>query len=223
MPRKWIDRVGEIITNETLCLAAQDRIRAGCKVLDCTIVIADPEEVSLHCSSFVNCTIRVLKKRKHSWDGCCFDSCIFKGTFYDRYFGNDSLDGTCKGCLRNCDFTGATLNLCAFFNCTPEDLRLPGWPHVTIFYPNKNAKDFADLAVDSVLGRMDALLTIRDVVALTFDLPAYVRKARPAILRSWKLEKLLAKTRSEPEPPEPTFSLENMRKLLQTKPYVFMS
>src|SRR5262245_8989770 len=121
-------RVGEFIRGEDLRLRSQDGIHSRCEVVDCTLDIADPAEVFLYCSIFRSTTIKVAKTMTKGWYGCFFDSCTFLGRYYACYFGADALDSrlcTLKAGLKDCDFTKATLNLCAFLNCTPEDLRLP--------------------------------------------------------------------------------------------------
>ena len=222
-----VDRVGEEIRNETLRLGRHDRIRGQCRVVDCTIQIADPRSVTLFCSTFQRCTIDVLKVRtgyRNPWAGCFFDSCTFKGKYYDCYFGEASNFCSLQPGLRGCDFSQATLNLCSYFNCAPEDLQLPRWPHVTIFRPREHADDAADFAGDPLLKWIHVSMgnTSPVVVGITYHLPSYLRQSRSSIRKHWELEKLLAQARSEPPPPEPELSLESMRELMLTKPFVFL-
>ncbi|MCE9530723.1 MAG: hypothetical protein K8T89_06300 [Planctomycetes bacterium] len=216
-------RLGETLKNQTLILANQDVIHSKSMVVDCSIRVTEPREVGIFCSTFSNSRIEVVKTCSKDWTGCYFDSCTFKGKYYNCRFGMDSQQCDLQAGLRNCDFTNASLNLCSFFNCTPNDLRLPGWPHVTIFYPSKNAADFTDLKSDPWLARLQySMENAGDIIALTYHIPTYIRQTRPHLLKRWKINKLFAESRSEPPPPEPVFSLENMKKLLQTKPYVHL-
>ena len=139
-------------------------------------------------------------------------------------FGGENDYCPNKAGLRNCDFTAATLNFCTFFNCTPDDLRLPGWPHVTIFSPRQNADDFTDLTSDPILAGIHGIMRVTSPkeVAITYDMTDYVKKWRADVLQGREFQKLLARIRSEPEPPEPVISLERIRELLKKKPYVFM-
>jgi hypothetical protein len=95
---------------------------------------------------------------------------------------------------------------------------------VTIFYPERNAHDFKDLDSDPILKDILGSMcnTSPEVVGTIYHLPTYMRTSRPAILKHWKLEVMLAEINKQPLPPEPVFSLESMRELLQTRPYVFM-
>jgi hypothetical protein len=95
---------------------------------------------------------------------------------------------------------------------------------VTIFHPRKNANDFADLTSDPILDRIHELMggVQEGAIGLTLNLRAYLRQTRPSVLKVWTIRKMTAEIRGEPLPPEPTFSLENMRKLLETKSYVVL-
>lgn len=219
-----LDLAGAHIRDQKLRLVEQDGIRAHCELVDCAIQIADPRDVYLYDSTFRNTSIQVMKTCKESWRGCCFDTCRFIGKFCDCQFGADSLDGNCKGILRHCDFSETSLHLCSFYNCAPTDLRLPGWPYVTILEPAKNAVDFADIATDPFLDFIRGSMgnSSPKEIATTYDLPIHLKQLRPGIMRRWKIDVLFAKSRSEPLPPEPTLSLEKIRKLLATKPYVSM-
>jgi hypothetical protein len=220
-----IHRRHEAIGKETLCLVANSGIGPDCELVDCAIDIADPTGVLLLCSRFINTQIEVSRVCKHWWQGCFFNSCRFKGKFYGSYFGIESDECRQRECgVKTCDFTEARLDLCSFFNCTPNDLALPRWPHVTVFHPGANAADFADVVSDPLLHvlNMSVMEKSPKVVAITFYLPAEMRRSRRWIMEQWELHKIFARTAGKPEPPEPVLSLDNVRKLLETKPYVFM-
>jgi|GEM_PF-3433075 hypothetical protein len=225
-----IKRMYEVINGETLYLASRRGIGVandviyGCRLTHCHVQIGYPGGASIFCSSFTHCILEVSRTCRESWDGCFFDACTFRGKYYDCRFGLHSRQCSGQGGLRRCDFTAATLNLCSYLNCTPDDLRLPPWPHVTIFYPQKHADDCADLLRDPILATIHESMTHTspEVVAITYHLPSYIKQTRPWVIRSWELGKLLAKARSEPPPPEPVISLETIRELLQKKSCVFM-
>jgi len=218
-----IERRGEVVTGETLHLQSNDVI-FECRMIDCELRIDRPRAATFLGSTFVNTTLKVTGTSTESWNGCFFDSCTFQGKYYSCLFGNTNDQYRFEAGLRTCDFTGATLNLCSFLNCTPDDLRLPGWPHATIFSPRTNAADFADLATDPVLASIHSSMgnTSTQVVAVIYNIPAYCKQSRQGILERWEVDKLFAKARANPEPPEPVISPDAIRALLQQKPYVFM-
>jgi hypothetical protein len=218
-----IERRGEVITGEALHLRANDLI-FECRLVDCQLRIDHPRDATLFSSTFVNTTLQVKGTSTESWKGCFFDSCTFEGKYYSCLFGNASDQCPLTSGLRNCDFTGASLHLCEFLNCASDDLRLPSWPHITVCHPRQNADDFADLISDPVLARIHGAMEITSprVIAVTYQLPSYVQKEYQHILKGWEVQKLIAKARSEPPPPEPTVSLETIRALLQRKPYILM-
>ena len=187
---------------------------------NCRIEITDPDEVFIFCSTFVETILEVSGTSSECWSGCYFESCTFKGKYHDRYFGDSSNQCKFKAGLRNCHFDKAILNLCSFLNCTQDDLHLPRWPHVTIYYPEKNASDFEDVAaMDAILAKMHGSMIYPTVVATTYHLPSYIRQSRRGILSSTaNCRSRLQSAKSEPEPAEPAFALENIRKLLKTKP-----
>lgn len=225
-----IDRTGEVITEEALHLAVRRGVGVpndgiyNCRLTDCRVRIGYPRGVTIFCSTFVNTIIEMARTAAECGQGCFFDSCTFKGKYDDCRFGLGHVDCSLQPGLRNCDFTGATLNLCSFFNCTPDDLRLPGWPHVTIFYPRQNAEDFADIGTDPVLADIQGSMcnSSPDKVGLTYHVPSYAKQFRPWMLRQWETRRLIAEIRHEPPPPEPVISLETIQELLRRKPYVFM-
>lgn len=225
-----ISRKRETITGETLDLASRRGVGVPndviyeCRLTDCRVRIGYPRGVTIVCSTFVNTTIEVSRTCSDSWRGCFFDSCTFKGKYHSCLFGNKSDECPGRAGLRNCDFTGATLNLCDFLNCTPGDLRLPGWPHITIFSPRQNADDFADLKGDPVLADIHRSMghTSPLVVAATYSMTAYVNSSRLDVFKLVELNDRILEGKAELEAPEPDASLEAIRELLKRKPYVFM-
>jgi hypothetical protein len=125
--------------------------------------------------------------------------------------------------LRNCDFTQAKMNLCSFWNCRREDLKLPGWPHVTIFDPAANAEDFKQLSSDPLLAWIQQLMEIKGSrTAIIYDLPKFLKQETPRLRKRWDLLKLCAKAKGESPPPELVLSVEGSRQRLVTRPYVYM-
>jgi len=230
-----INRRSEEIAGETLHLASPDpmSIYEGgapnhliyeCRLVSCQLQIDDPRGTTLYCSTLVNTGIEVTRTCATSWRGCIFDTCTFKGKYYDCRFGLDSSECSLKASLRNCDFTEAKLNLCTFHNCTPDDLRLPRWPHVTIFNPLQNAAEFADVAKDFVLGRIHQSMcnSSESEVAVTYNMISFVKETRAYLLKDWEAHKRFAMANSEPPPPEPKVSLDLVREFLSKKACVFM-
>src|SRR6516162_5030378 len=102
-------RLNQTFRGESLRLALQDAIASNCELIDCAIHIAEPREVSIFCSTFIKTTIEVGKTCNKSFHGCLFDSCRFRGKFYNCLFGDDWPDCNLKAGLRNCDFAEASV------------------------------------------------------------------------------------------------------------------
>ena len=213
----------ESISNAELTLHAQDVIMGNSTIIDSSINILSPADVYIFCSSFKNTTIAVAKQCfRQNWRGCFFDSCKFKGKYYDVCFGVGDEKCNLEAGLRACDFSECKMHFCTFFNCTPADLRLPGWPHVTVLDVQANANDFASLCGDPVIKRMHSLLRLQGLVALTFNMPQFIKQTKPWIYRLWNTNAIFARARSEPIPPEPVIDIQVIRELLAQKSYVFM-
>jgi hypothetical protein len=216
-------RLGERIEREEVVLDVHDVIGGGSEVIDSSVTILKPRDCGVHCTRFRNSSIRVVKTCNKEWFGCFFDGCFFRGRYYDCRFGcMPSDECQIQPGLRNCDFSKASLNLCSFWNCTPADLKMPSWPHVTIFEPAKNAADFAELCSDPFLEWIHELTRDRtEVTAVIYNLPKFLRQETPRLQRRWDLKKLLAKAGGK-LPPDLVLSVENAKRLLESKPYVYM-
>jgi hypothetical protein len=84
-----------------------------------------------------------------------FTNCRFHGAFSGIDFGRShdiERDGD-VGAIENCDFTGARLDGCRFFNADVSMLRLPVWPHVVLIDFAKRAQEVAATAWPGELGK----------------------------------------------------------------------
>ncbi len=207
-----------------ISLGRQDAVAANTMITNCTVRLLHPNDVTISCSTFTDSTIKVNGKCKRNWNGCYYDSCVFRGSYFDHYFGNDCSFCPGRGGLRNCDFTNAKLDLCGFINCKADDLRLPGWPHVAIFHPRENAADFAELSIDPLLRFLHESMknSSEEIVASIWNLPAHLKRSRKSILNLWEIQTIFAKAKGESAPPEPVFDLDRSRDLLKLKNYVHL-
>lgn len=226
-----IERRSEAITGETLHLAWRSGFEvpkdliSRCRLVDCQLRIDRPRAATLLCSTFVNTRIVFTQTcTTKCGSGCFFDSCTFRGKYFGCLFGRESAECDLKPGLRNCDFTEAILHRCRFLNCTPEDLKLPGWPHVTVFYPRINAEDFADLNTEPALADIQGSMgnSSSMIVAMTYYLPNHINECGMALAKFARHTDRLLEGKAELEVVEADASMENLREMLKRKPYVFM-
>lgn len=94
--------------------------------------------------SLVDCTIQAKSELKTlPWATMKLKGCCFTGRFSGNDFGF-RLDGDerrMRGGIEDCDFSGARLNGCRFFNCDMSTIRLPRWPCFTFLDARQHAAE----------------------------------------------------------------------------------
>jgi len=108
----------------------------GSRFQSCDITIAcGASGIIGHDNEFIDCTIRVKRFANFQFFYDEFEGCRFIGKFPGCEFGfRDGFPvGKRHGCLRNCDFTQAVLDLVGFNDGADlPTLRLPPWPHFLV-------------------------------------------------------------------------------------------
>jgi hypothetical protein len=149
------------VNSEQLTLGhgdASDAIQRA-ELFDCKLRFENPKNIIVYSSRFTRCTIMLGKQcRERSWRSCDFTDCTFSGRFFGCNFGTEGADvshlegyGTLivarnvQAHLANCDFSQCEMHLCTFFNCDPSTIKFPGWPHIVVLYPCRNAEDWRQL------------------------------------------------------------------------------
>lgn len=96
-------------------------------------------------SKLIDCRVEAKRKLpKFNWCWSYLDGCTFHGYFWDCQFGSLPDVYWKEGGLRNCDFTGARLHYCEFFNCDPTTLKFPTWPCFTLLNPKTRKSEILD-------------------------------------------------------------------------------
>lgn len=91
---------------------------------------------------FRECDIIAKSLRDVDWGLSVMERCKFSGEYRDNDFGTKHLelaDGrVVSGLLKACDFSGARLHGCRFFDTELESCRFPGWPGFIVLAPRSN-------------------------------------------------------------------------------------
>lgn len=80
------------------------------------------------------------------------DGVSFRGVYIGCRFGLGSSRPTTEAKIRNCDFAGAVLNHCDFFNCQLQDIRTAPWPTFLIPNPSQHAGAVEQMKWEGDLG-----------------------------------------------------------------------
>ncbi|PQO47335.1 pentapeptide repeat-containing protein [Blastopirellula marina] len=95
----------------------------------------------LNTTKLEKCQIDAKKKLLNfrSWCNAKISDCSFRGTFLGNEFGHWPLLSK-DGAIANCNFEGAILNDCRFWNCDISKMRFAKWPCFVVLEPFKHRK-----------------------------------------------------------------------------------
>lgn len=162
---------------------APDLIKGRSQLLDCSLSIANSNNIVVADSTFRRCTILAETRCcEIGWPGCEFDTCIFSGDYYSCDFALSSRSVVREATLRDCDFSTATMHLCRFLGCVLDNQILPRWPHFTIVQPTAHRED-ANLSFSDDLRFIYDLMSVSHptVVAEVFYWPHIIAERKMAI------------------------------------------
>lgn len=95
---------------------------------------------------FDGCEILVMNRMKEiPWYRVSLCNTKIVGTLIGCDFGRWSRIEGIHGSITNCDFSDAVLDACRFFNCTREDVLLPGWPCFCVLNPSVAVKKWSKI------------------------------------------------------------------------------
>jgi hypothetical protein len=121
---------------------------------------------------FMDCTFEVRRELKNfRWNRAHLKGCRFTGRLSGNDFGNWP-DNPGEGSIEDCDFSGAHLDACRFFDCDIRTIRFPTWPYFTILEPARRGRELSTLPWPGDIGRIEGKILAEEpptTVAVTLS------------------------------------------------------
>jgi hypothetical protein len=141
--------LGEELRGATIDLARSryvDYVSHGSSLTNCRVIIHGlARGIVFHAATLTDCEI-VVKRRftGYDWGDVTLKRCRFVGEFDHCQFGPRSTvyPARPRGAIEDCDFSGARLGWCEFYNCDLAGIVFPGWPTFVVSSPRENADEW---------------------------------------------------------------------------------
>lgn len=123
---------------------------------NCTLVIKVPARALVIArTQLIDCTIEVKRELTNfRWQSAHLKGCRFTGRLSGNDFGS-CPDRPDEGSIERCDFSQAHLDASRFLQCNIDTIRLPHWPHFSIFEP---ARRWQELLAHPWPGRIGRII-----------------------------------------------------------------
>jgi hypothetical protein len=120
---------------------AKDRlVQSTCR--HCTLKIANSHAVTIGNCYLNECIFDPQKTVNATWLDNYWEKCVFLGDYNSTHFGQKAVDTETYPwgaiAVRGCDFTQATMHVCAFNRTDINSIKFPRWPCFTIIQPSKH-------------------------------------------------------------------------------------
>jgi len=174
-----------VIENERLVLGREDIafLGPGLTLRGCTLTIrVSTRNLILIQPRLIDCVIEVKQELKNlRWCAAFLKGCRFTGPMNGNDFGRWPFDEEAVqalGGIEDCDFSGARLDACGFFNCDVDTLKLPSWPCFTFMDPTRRREELLAAAWPGTSRiTVEAMLeSPPETVAVTYSAPAVAKR-----------------------------------------------
>jgi len=124
---------------ETLVFSASGRVVLNrFSATDCEIVMDKGVELLAVAATFRGCRFDSRSGKPSYLEGALVEACAFNGSFEAWQFGGRRGEPSVIGC----DFGGALLNDCEFYECNVRESTFHGWPIIVFVEPDTNKSRF---------------------------------------------------------------------------------
>jgi hypothetical protein len=113
-------------------------------VENCRVVLPrSTRAITISNAQFTGCRFQTNTKFKSFHDWCAAE--LINCSFFGYYEGNDFgywEEISLKGKIKGCNFSGAILDGCRFFDCDIDSIAFPLWPCFAILNPHRITHQF---------------------------------------------------------------------------------